>query len=138
MKAALILKAARGPTAMFSRCCSRLAQSYMDFVRGVESSSPLSFLWLPFIPAAWIANLWIGWVDFLYRHGLKRVCEPPIPVISVGNLTYGGTNKTPFVEMLCRVALKKGVAAGIVSRGYGGENSDVLLLEGGRILEGGP
>jgi tetraacyldisaccharide 4'-kinase len=108
----------------------------MDFVRGVDTSSPLSFLWLPFIPVAWIASLWIRWMDFLYRHGLKRVCEPPIPVISVGNLTYGGTNKTPFVEMLCRAMLKKGVAAGIVSRGYGGKNADVLLLKGGKILEG--
>jgi tetraacyldisaccharide 4'-kinase len=109
----------------------------MNFVRGAEPSSPrfrLSVLWTLFVPAAWIASLWIGWVDFLYRHGLKRVSEPPIPVISVGNLTYGGTNKTPFVEMLCRVMRKKGIAAGIVSRGYGGENSDVLLLEGGKML----
>ncbi|MDR2174829.1 MAG: tetraacyldisaccharide 4'-kinase [Synergistaceae bacterium] len=108
----------------------------MNFVRGAEPSSPLFFLWTLFVPAGWIARLWIGWVDFLYRHGLKRVCEPPIPVISVGNLTYGGTNKTPFVEMLCRAMLKKGLAAGIVSRGYGGDNADVLLLKGGRILEG--
>jgi tetraacyldisaccharide 4'-kinase len=109
----------------------------MNFARGAEKNSPLSFLWRFFVPVAWIANLWIGWVDFLYRHGLKRVSEPPIPVISVGNLTYGGTNKTPFVEMLCRAMLNKGVPTGIVSRGYGGDNADVLLLEGGKILARG-
>jgi tetraacyldisaccharide 4'-kinase len=78
-------------------------------------------------------SLWTQAMDFFYRHGLKRAVEPPIPVISVGNLTYGGTNKTPFVEMLCRALADHGVPVGIVSRGYGGDNSDVRVIEESRI-----
>ncbi|MDR1049234.1 MAG: tetraacyldisaccharide 4'-kinase [Synergistaceae bacterium] len=112
--------------------CSCFVQSYMNFVQG--SRSPFSFLWAFLVPVSWLAGLWIGMADFLYRHGLKRSCEPPIPVVSVGNLTYGGTNKTPFVEMLCRAMREKGIPVGIVSRGYGGDSSDTLILRGGKPL----
>jgi tetraacyldisaccharide 4'-kinase len=78
-------------------------------------------------------SLWTQATDFFHRHGLKRAAEPPISVISVGNLTYGGTNKTPFVEMLCRALQARGVSVGIVSRGYGGDNPDVRIIEGSRI-----
>lgn len=106
---------------------ARLIQSYMDFVRGIRTRP----VWLLLVPASLVVRFWVGVLDFLYRHGLKQIREPSIPVISVGNLTYGGTNKTPFVEMLCRAMQKKGLAAGIVSRGYGGDNPDVLVIEGG-------
>ncbi|GHS85202.1 tetraacyldisaccharide 4'-kinase [Synergistales bacterium] len=58
-----------------------------------------------------------------------------MPIISVGNITYGGTNKTPFVDMLCRSMQNRGVSVGVVSRGYGGDNSDVVVLREGRINE---
>ena len=51
--------------------------------------------------------------DFLFRHGIFKTEEPPLPVISVGNLTYGGTNKTPFVEMLSEYMLSKNIKTGI-------------------------
>ncbi len=43
-----------------------------------------------------------------------------LPVVSVGNLTLGGTNKTPFVEMLVQEVAARGIRVGIVSRGYKG------------------
>ncbi|MDR1874253.1 MAG: tetraacyldisaccharide 4'-kinase [Synergistaceae bacterium] len=106
-------------------------QSYMDFVRGAEGRKRFS-AWLLLAPSSWAGLLLVVVLDFLYRHGLKRIQEPAIPVISVGNISYGGTNKTPFVEMLCRMMREKGVSAGIVSRGYGGANSDVLVFENGK------
>ncbi|MBR1671631.1 MAG: tetraacyldisaccharide 4'-kinase [Fretibacterium sp.] len=104
-----------------------LIQSYMAHVRG-ERRSPL---WSLLSPAGWLTHGAVAALDFFYRHGLRRVEEPPLPLISVGNLTYGGTNKTPFVEMLALALEERGVRPGIVSRGYSGGQSDVLVLRGG-------
>ena len=52
--------------------------------------------------------------------GVKRV---PVPVVSVGNLTVGGTGKTPFVMWLCRNLIARGVKPAIAMRGYKAERS---------------
>ncbi len=55
---------------------------------------------------------------FIYKRGiLKSVCLP-VPVISVGNITVGGTGKTPIVEYISRYLQKKGKRVAILSRGY--------------------
>jgi tetraacyldisaccharide 4'-kinase len=54
-----------------------------------------------------------------YDSGLAKVHRVPAPVISVGNLTLGGTGKTPLVEWIARRLSQQGVRVGIVSRGYG-------------------
>ncbi|MCL2008919.1 MAG: tetraacyldisaccharide 4'-kinase [Synergistaceae bacterium] len=107
----------------------RVVHSYMNFVRGTK----FSLVWAFIIPSSWIMRLWVEIWDFFYRHGLLKILEPSIPVISVGNLTFGGTNKTPFVEMLCRLIEAGGIPPGVVSRGYGGVNPDVRVVEGGKI-----
>jgi len=56
----------------------------------------------------------------LYDRGVFCSMDPPVPVISVGNLCSGGTNKTPMVDMLARRLSDNGLSVGIVSRGYGG------------------
>jgi tetraacyldisaccharide 4'-kinase len=56
----------------------------------------------------------------------------PVPVISVGNITCGGTGKTPVVEMLVRALLARGLRPAILSRGYragpDGKNDEARLL----------
>ena len=107
-----------------------IVRNYMRHVRG-ERFSPL---WALLAPASWLNRIVVALWDLLYRHGLRRTEEPPLPIISVGNLTYGGTNKTPFVDMLARVMRDRGVRVGIVSRGYGGgraPSGTVLVVEGG-------
>jgi len=54
-----------------------------------------------------------------YRHGLKHVSRFPVPIIVIGNLTVGGTGKTPLVIWLARFLKERGFKPGIVSRGYG-------------------
>ena len=74
-----------------------------------------------------------------YDRGLGGIKEPPLPVISVGNLSLGGTNKTPFVAMVARKLLDMGLSPGIVSRGYGGAVRDTQVLrdcQGERDLVG--
>ncbi len=55
----------------------------------------------------------------LYQIGFFRSTSLPVPVISVGNLTMGGTGKTPIVEMFARKIAKKGLTTAILARGYG-------------------
>lgn len=55
-----------------------------------------------------------------YRDGRRRVWRAEVPVIVVGNVTLGGTGKSPLVAWLARHLSDKGWRPGIVSRGYGG------------------
>jgi tetraacyldisaccharide 4'-kinase len=54
-----------------------------------------------------------------YDSGRARVARVEAPVISVGNLTLGGTGKTPMVEWLARWFGERGIRVTLVSRGYG-------------------
>jgi len=56
----------------------------------------------------------------LYSLNILKVTRLSIPVISIGNLTMGGSGKTPTVEMIARFLQSKGFTVGIISRGYGG------------------
>jgi len=60
----------------------------------------------------------IGIRNWLYRKGYKKRYWPGCHVISVGNITVGGTGKTPVVAMLSRALTKGGRKVAIVSRGY--------------------
>ena len=62
---------------------------------------------------------------FLYRVGLIPSWRSPVPVIVVGNVTVGGTGKTPLVIWLAEQLTEKGYSPGIVSRGYGGSAQQV-------------
>ncbi|PRY66091.1 lipid-A-disaccharide kinase [Vreelandella songnenensis] len=57
-----------------------------------------------------------------YRRGAKSAWQAPVPVIVVGNITLGGTGKSPLVAWLGRWLVDKGWSPGIVTRGYGGES----------------
>lgn len=63
----------------------------------------------------------------LYAKGLKRSYAAHIPVVSVGNLSVGGTGKTPFIEMLLGMA-QDARHVGVVSRGYGRGTKGLLEL----------
>ncbi len=68
-----------------------------------------------------------------YDSGRAAVVRAGVPVISVGNLTLGGTGKTPFVAWLARWFRRRDVRVSIVSRGYGAAdgapNDEALELE---------
>lgn len=74
---------------------------------------------------------------FLYRKNiLLKSQRLSVPVISIGNLTLGGTGKTPMVRYVTRLLLDRGLRPAIVSRGYGGKATGTvnIVSDGARIL----
>uniref|UniRef100_A0A2N9HJV3 tetraacyldisaccharide 4'-kinase n=1 Tax=Fagus sylvatica TaxID=28930 RepID=A0A2N9HJV3_FAGSY len=71
----------------------------------------------------------------LYRFRLFRNHRLPVPVISVGNLTWGGNGKTPMVEFIARWLAESGISPLILTRGYAG-GDEARMLE--RHLFGRP
>jgi tetraacyldisaccharide 4'-kinase len=68
-------------------------------------------------------------VRLVWRSGLRKPGHLPLPVIIVGNLTVGGTGKTPVVLALIEALRERGWKPGVVSRGYGGSATTPMLLD---------
>ncbi len=64
----------------------------------------------------------------LYQLGLIKSNQFKKPVLVVGNISIGGTGKTPFINQLVRVLLINGIQPGIVSRGYQSQTSNLPHL----------
>jgi tetraacyldisaccharide 4'-kinase len=93
------------------------------------------------VPAIQRAGLWglslgyrlsVGLRNRAYDRGWNTVHKAAVPVVSVGNLTVGGTGKTPCVEYVARFFRQLGLQVALLSRGYGsevGRNDEALVLE---------
>lgn len=96
---------------------------------GVRAAALRLGLRLAETPYCWA----VRWRNWRYDRGAAAVHRVGVPVLSVGNLTLGGTGKTPMVEWLARWFRARGVRVTIVSRGYGAEsgsrNDEALELE---------
>ena len=65
---------------------------------------------------------------WLFRVGLKQQIMLPVPVIVVGNISVGGTGKTPFTLYLTQLLAQRGFTPGIISRGYGADIRTPILV----------
>jgi len=74
----------------------------------------------------------------LYAHAWLQVKRLPVPVVSVGNLTVGGTGKTPMVALLARLLAEQGKKVAVLSRGYRGAAKDVTCISDGKQIYARP
>ncbi len=70
-----------------------------------------------------------------YNQGIFKIKRLPCPVISVGNITLGGTGKSPHVIAICKFLKKTGLRPAVVTRGYGGKagKGPLLVCDGNSI-----
>ena len=132
---------------------ANLYRSHLDDNGAVQTAAPRhpvvpaaprsTFGWLEPLVRAWYGGrfwprlLWpvsmlYAWIAKRRRQrfttGKARAWKAPVPVIVVGNVTTGGTGKTPLVIWLVAWLRQRGVRAGVVSRGYGGRASYPLAV----------
>jgi len=81
---------------------------------------PLSYALLPW---SWLYCGGVGLRRLAYRRAWLRSHRLPVPVIVVGNLTVGGTGKTPLVLWVTDLLRRRGYRPGILIRGYGGSGT---------------
>jgi tetraacyldisaccharide 4'-kinase len=84
--------------------------------------------------AAWFYGRGAGLRRGLYVQGVFKAKRLPAPVISVGNLTVGGTGKTPVVACLAGLWRDRGKRVAILSRGYGGRSTGTIRISDGDRL----
>jgi tetraacyldisaccharide 4'-kinase len=97
---------------------SRLEAMWYSQARPTLWLAPLSFLY----------GAVMGLRGFLYRIGLRHRVRLKVPVVVIGNLTVGGTGKTPLVAWLASKLAAVGLRVAIVSRGYGGRARGVTRV----------
>ena len=101
----------------------RMQEYFYDLVSGGKTGSTatmlrggLRILESPYCAAVSLRN-------FLYNQKILASRRFPIPIISVGNLTLGGTGKSPMTAWLCKLFLEQNRKPGLVSRGYASANN---------------
>ena len=98
--------------------------------RGAVSWLVRAALW----PSSVVYRIGLAVYLAAYSLGLRKRHRLPVPVISIGNLTFGGTGKTPAVEAVCRMLIEQGFRVTVLSRGYGGSATSPVVVSGGASI----
>ena len=72
-------------------------------------------------PLSWIYRAGFLLNKKLYQMGIKSSYQAPVPVMVIGNITVGGSGKTPLLIQLVNYLHRQNVRVGVISRGYGGK-----------------
>lgn len=86
-----------------------------------------AWLWL-LLPISWLYGLLTLLRRQAYKIGLFASFRAPVPIMVIGNITVGGSGKTPLIITLVSYLQQQGVKVGVISRGYGGDSSQMPAL----------
>lgn len=91
-------------------------------------------------PVGWLFGRITGARRRLYQNGFFKTVDLQVPVVSVGNLTVGGTGKTPLVAFVAKILADSNHKVCVLTRGYKRENPQkrVLVSDGKQILADAP
>ena len=88
-----------------------------------------------YIIIAFILHCIAQFKNYLYKLKILKQYKTSTPIISVGNIEYGGTGKTPFVYYLSEKLLSMGFKPGIVSRGYKRKSSKGIIISSKNLVD---
>ncbi len=109
-----------------------MTKKYLEQVLLGEERGPLSWVIRGILlPGSLVYRAGLAVYLALYERRVRKRHRLPVPVISVGNLTFGGTGKTPAVIELCRILVEQGKRVVVLSRGHGGSASGTLVVSDG-------
>lgn len=86
-----------------------------------------AWLWL-LLPISWLYGLLTLLRRQAYKAGLFASYRAPVPIMVIGNITVGGSGKTPLIITLVSYLQQQGIKVGVISRGYGGDSSQMPAL----------
>ena len=86
-----------------------------------------AWLWL-LLPFSWLYGLLMLVRRQAYKAKIFTSYRAPIPVMVIGNITVGGSGKTPLIIALVRHLQQQGIKVGVISRGYGGDSRQMPAL----------
>jgi tetraacyldisaccharide 4'-kinase len=95
----------------------------MSFIEKYWYRSSLNVMTLFLLPLSWLFLLIVRLRYHLYQIGVMKSTQVSVPIIVVGNITVGGTGKTPCVIWLVQFLKQHGYNPGIISRGVGGKKN---------------
>ncbi len=80
-------------------------------------------------PLSFVYNRVVSFKNSLYDRGVFKLYEAPVPVISIGNLTMGGTGKTPLTDFCLKALVQKGKRVAVISRSYRADAEAPVLVD---------
>jgi tetraacyldisaccharide 4'-kinase len=113
-----------------------LTTYWRGMANGTRSGFSARLLTAALIPASLIYCLVQVIRARMYQAGMLTIHKLPRPVVSIGNITVGGTGKTPVTARIARVLLSQGLRVAVLSRGYGGtrEGTTAVVSDGRELL----
>lgn len=110
--------------------------TFATYWRAMAAGNRTAFIWRLtvglLIPVSLVYGLIQRLRSFCYKNGMLKSFKLPRPTVSIGNITVGGTGKTPFTAWLAAEMIARGYRVAVLSRGYGGslEGTCAIVSDG--------